>query len=265
MIVLLYPPYPAPYPIKSYFEKRGFIRAVKEFKLVREVLYVVVPLLIVFTVFGLIHDFWVPRLSDTGIIITTTTRTNSNPLVQIALVMDPHMLTFNFVKLLLLFVVITGVLKLICAVVRSEFWLYFARGCFVLMQDAKNEVDEMRFFVMGMNSYNSYLRRRIKLQMKDLKKAYSKIAVAGIEQKNNTFGKFALFFLSERSVEYNTLFPLRELSKLLETPETDLLIEEPLLNKVRGLAAAAAVMIPVAIQIITLFNKSPIFKTIFGG
>jgi hypothetical protein len=42
------------------------------------------------------------------------------------------------------------------------------------MQDAKNEVDEMNFFVMGLNSYNSYLRRKIKLQIKDLKKVYSK-------------------------------------------------------------------------------------------
>jgi hypothetical protein len=42
------------------------------------------------------------------------------------------------------------------------------------MQDAKNEVDEMNFFLMGLNSYNSYLRRKIKLQIKDLKKVYSK-------------------------------------------------------------------------------------------
>jgi hypothetical protein len=255
VIIIIYPPYPAPYPIKWYFKKRGFGRAVKEYKLVRQVLYLIVPLLIVFTVFGVIHDLWIPHTRDKV----------TNPLSQIALMLDPHMDTFNFVKILLLFIVISGVLKIICAVARSEFWLYFARGCFALMQDAKNEVDEMKFFVMGLNSYNSYLRRKIKLQIKDVNKAYSKIAAAGIEEKNNTFGKFALFFVSDRSVEDNTLYPLRELSPLLETPETELLIEEPLMNKVRGWGAAAAVMIPVAIQIITLFNKSPFFKAIFGG
>jgi hypothetical protein len=98
------------------------------------------------------------------------------------------------------------------------------------MQDAKNEVDEMNFFLMGLNSYNSYLRRKIKLQIKDLKKVYSKIAAAPIEQKNNTLGKFALFFWSGEDVDDKTLYPLRELSKLLETPETDLLIEGPLMN-----------------------------------
>jgi hypothetical protein len=83
------------------------------------------------------------------------------------------------------------------------------------MQDAKNEVDEMNFLVMGLNSYTSYLRRKIKLQIKDLKKVYS---------------KFPLFFWSGDDVDDKTLYPLRELSKLLETPETDLLIEEPLMN-----------------------------------
>jgi hypothetical protein len=134
-----------------------------------------------------------------------------------------------------------------------------------MIQNAKNELDEMKFFVMGLNSYNSYLRRKIKLEIKDLAKVYSKIAAASTEQKNNTFGKFSLFFLSDTNVEDNTLYPLGELSKLLDTPETDLLTEESLMNKLRGLMAAAAVMIPLAIQIITLFDKSPFFKAVFGG
>jgi hypothetical protein len=54
------------------------------------------------------------------------------------------------------------------------------------MQKARNEVDEMNFLVMGLNSDNSYLLRRIKLLIKDLKKVYSKIAATPIEQKNNT-------------------------------------------------------------------------------
>ena len=98
------------------------------------------------------------------------------------------------------------------------------------MQKARNEVDEMNFLVMGLNSYNSYLRRKIKLLIKDLKKVYSKIAAAPIEKKNNTFGKFALFLWSGEDVDDKTPYPLRELSELLATPETDLLIEEPLMN-----------------------------------
>jgi hypothetical protein len=86
-------------------------------------------------------------------------------------------------------IVISAVLKIICALARNEFWLYFSTGCFVSMQDAKNEVDEMKFFVRGLDSYNSYLRRNLKLQIRDLKKVYSKIASYTIEQKNNTLAK----------------------------------------------------------------------------
>ena len=98
------------------------------------------------------------------------------------------------------------------------------------MQKARNELDEMDFLVMGLNSDNSYLLRKIKLLIKDLKKVYSKIAATPIEQKNNTLGKFALFLWSGEDADDKNRYPLRELSKLLTTPETDLLIEEPLMK-----------------------------------
>ena len=98
------------------------------------------------------------------------------------------------------------------------------------MQKARNELDEMNFLVMGLNSDNSYLLRKIKLLIKDLKKVYSKIAATPIEQKNNTLGKFALFLWSGEDADDKNRYPLRELSKLLTTPETDLLIEEPLMK-----------------------------------
>jgi len=234
MLILLYPPYPFPYPIEWYFEKRGFKRAFKEFKLVKQVLYIVVPLLIIFTVFGILPQF------------------------------HPHNKTFTFVNYLLLFIVIAGLLKIVCALARSEFWLCYAIGCFVLMQDAKNEVEEMKFYIMGLKSYNSYLRRKINLQIKDLEKVHSKIAASTIEQKNIILGKFALFFLPGRELD-NIFYPLIEISKILETTETDLLVEEPIINKVRGWGAAAAVIIPVAIQLIAFFNKTAWYRLIFGG
>jgi hypothetical protein len=56
-MVIIYPPYPAPFSIEKYFVKRGFESAVSEFELVRKILYVAVPLLIFFTVI----DFLKPK------------------------------------------------------------------------------------------------------------------------------------------------------------------------------------------------------------
>jgi hypothetical protein len=50
VMVLIYPPYPAPFSIEKYIVKRGFESAVSEFQLVRKILYVAIPLLIFFTV-----------------------------------------------------------------------------------------------------------------------------------------------------------------------------------------------------------------------
>jgi hypothetical protein len=282
IIILLFPPYPAPFPVKWYFNKRGYIRAVKEYRLVIQVLYVVVPLLIILTILGVIHGFWVPnqnitatKMTATNVKQTNITATETMELFrQTAQIIHPHIIILNFVQYLLLFIVICAILKIIFAVARKEFWLYYARGCFVFMQNAKSEVEEMKYFVMGLNSYNSYLRKNIKLQIKDLKRVYSKIATDTIEQKNNILAKFELLFLPHDDVEDNpvnlseldnSLNPLRELSSLMETPETDLLIDEPLMSKVRAWVAAAAVIIPISIQIITLFSKSPLFSKFFGG
>jgi hypothetical protein len=58
VMIIIYPPYPAPFSIEKYFIKRGFESAVSEFELVRKILYVAVPLLIFFTVIKLIQPLF---------------------------------------------------------------------------------------------------------------------------------------------------------------------------------------------------------------
>lgn len=246
LILAIYPPYPFPYPIKWYFMKRGYSTAVREYEFTKSVLYIVVPLFIFFTFLVVVPDLQILK-GIPGLSIVT------DSFDQLLSMIKPYLNTLGFVNALLFLIVISGILKIILAVGRREFRLFFARGCFVLMQDAKNEIDEMRYFVMGLNSYNLYLRRQIKLEIKDLNQAYSKIATIGEEQKNNIVGKFASFFLYDRNVEENTLFPLREISMLLEKPQTELLAQQQLKNKLKEWGAAAAIIIPLIIQIIALY------------
>jgi hypothetical protein len=119
------------------------------------------------------------------------------------------------------------------------------------MQDAKNEADEMRYFVMGLNSYNSYLRRQIKLEISNLKQVYSQLATSH-EQKDALMKKLSMLFLSDKRMERDTLGPLREVSKLLGKPLPEILEEQPLTNKLKEWGAAAAVIVPLIIQITTI-------------
>jgi hypothetical protein len=118
------------------------------------------------------------------------------------------------------------------------------------MEDKQDEVEKMAYFVMGLNAYNLYLRRQIKLQINDLKRIYSQIASSAPKVKNEVIDKVSEVFREEKS-EDNTLEPVRYLSTFMDIPETEILIEQPITNKLKQYGAAAAVVVPLAIQ---LFN-----------
>ena len=66
----------------------------------------------------------------------------------------------------------------------------------------------MGYLIMALNSYNSYLRRYIKLEIKDIKKIYSKLATLPDNEKDTHIEKIIQSFESA-----DTLEPLRYLSQ----------------------------------------------------
>lgn len=251
VILLLYPPYPLPTSSEWYFKKRGFSRAVMEYQFVKNVLIVTVPILITFTALGILHDL---RFPPQGVIH------GSSPLNYYMDILHPHIDTFNIAKILLFLIVVSGVLKMIFARVRRGFWLHYTIGCFVQMQNRKNDMDEMRYFVRGLNSYNLYVRRQTKLEINELSKFFSKIASFEQVQKNECISKFASYFSSYEIVKKDTLYPLREISNILKIPdESQLLVGQSLKNRLMEWGAAAAVFIPLTIQTVSFI--SPFFTS----
>ena len=57
VMIIVYPPYPAPYSAEKYFMERGYEAAVSEFNFVTRILYVAVPLLIFFTIITFLQPF----------------------------------------------------------------------------------------------------------------------------------------------------------------------------------------------------------------
>ena len=258
IILAIYPPYPAPISIRKYFKERGFKTAVDEYELVKKVLYVAVPLFITSIIIVGIHDLHFQykiekiRLLN-GLVGTTIIRLPSNvpwPFNEGSELLHPHLDTFNYMKLLLFLIVTAAFLKILFAVRRKKFRLFYAKGSFRIMQDKQDEVEKMAYFVMGLNAYNLYLRRQIKLQINDLKRIYSQIASSSPKVKNEVIDKVSEVFREEKS-EDNTLEPVRYLSTFMDIPETEILIEQPITNKLKQYGAAAAVVVPLAIQ---LFN-----------
>ncbi len=243
MIILLIPLYPLPFSLKWYFKKRGFIRAVKEYEFVKIVLYISVPLLLLFT-FIVILD-------------PTEQNIQNNSIMQYyILIIHPHLSSIDNMKNLFFIIVTAAILKILFARIRKEFWLYYARGCFVQMQSAINDVDEMSYFVRGLDAYNLYLRKKIKLEIKDLNQIYSKISSFDDLQKNNVIGKFALFFFPDYLVDTITLYPLKTISTLLNLSDKEILYKQSFKDELKELGTILTLFITLFINVITFIITS---------
>jgi hypothetical protein len=226
-MIIIYPPYPAPFSIEKYFIKRGFESAVSEFELVRKILYVAVPLLIFFTVINLIQPLFEQFISKESLSLVTDS------------------IVFYSARGFLFLTVLAGLLKTVFALSRRRFRLYFAKGCLSIAKNSNDEVEKMEFLIKGLNSYNSFLKRHIKLEINEIKKIYSKITTLPIEAKMDTVNKIIQSFESA-----DTLEPVRCLSSLQENKKELFLTEEPLEQKIKLQVTYAAGIIPVVLTII---------------
>jgi hypothetical protein len=228
VMIVIYPPYPAPYSAEKYFMERGYEAAVTEFNLVKKILYVSVPLLIFFTVINLLQPFLENFFPARQFISPIT-----------------ESIVFYSARGFLFLAVLAGILKMVFALARKRFRLYYAKGCMALVKKSNDEVEKMGFLIMGLNSYNSYLRRYMNLQIKDIKKIYSKLATLSDQEKDASIAKIIGSFDSG-----DTLEPLRYLTQFKD-PESDVfLVEEPIFDKIKTQVTYAIGVIPVVLTII---------------
>ena len=227
VMIMIYPPYPAPFSIEKYFVKRGFESAVSEFELVRKILFVAVPLLIFFTVINLIQPLFEQFISTQVLSIITDS------------------IVFYSARGFLFLTVLAGLLKMVFALSRRRFRLYFAKGCLSIAKNTDDEVEKMEYLIKGLNSYNSFLKRHIKLEINEIKKIYSKITTLPSKEKMDTVNRIIQSFESG-----DTLEPVRYLSSLKDNKTELFLTEEPLEQKIKLQVTYAAGIIPVILTII---------------
>ena len=228
VMIIVYPPYPAPYSAEKYFMERGYEAAVSEFNFVTRILYVAVPLLIFFNIITFLQPFLENFFPAKEFL---------SPLTD--------SIVFYSARGFLFLAVLAGILKTVFALARKRFRLYYAKGCLTLIKKSKDEVEKMGYLIMALNSYNSYLRRYIKLEIKDIKKIYSKLATLPDKEKDTHIEKIIQSFESG-----DTLEPLRYLSQFKESDSSVFLVEEPLHEKIKTQVTYAIGIIPVALTII---------------
>jgi len=232
VMVIIYPPYPAPFSIEKYFVKRGFESAVSEFELVKKILYIAVPLLIFFTVIEFLKPLFEQFVSDEIVSMFTDN------------------IIFYSARGFLFLTVLAGLLKMVFAISRKRFRLYFAKGCLSIAKNSNDEAEKMEYLIKGLNSYNSFLKRHINLEINEIKKIYSKITILPAKEKIETVNKIIQSFESG-----DTLEPVRYLSSLKDVKTELFLTEEPLEQKIKLQITYAAGIIPVILTVIQSVTK----------
>jgi hypothetical protein len=252
-ILVVYPPYPAPASLERYFRDRGYRKAVDEYEFIKKLLYVIIPLVLLFGIWST-ESIAEPILNSTIQFLPSEVKQEiqANP-QSVSASLNKDELYVDYPALLLMLVFFAVIFKLLCIRMRKDFRLYYARGCFVICRDENNEARKMSYFTMGLNSYNHYLRRLISLEIGDLKtKIYSKIASSPIDEKNQIMQDIMEDFLPDKYVESNTLEPVRQLAKFSQKPVSAFLTRQPFLNKLKEWAAIASVIATMLVSLIGL-------------
>jgi len=63
----------------------------------------------------------------------------------------------------------------------SHIVVFVAKDCLSNAKNSNDEVEKMEYLIKGLNSYNSFLKRDIKLEINEIKKIYSKITTLPAE------------------------------------------------------------------------------------
>ena len=277
--LLLYPPYPAPFSAEHYFRERGYNAAVVEYDYVKKILYVAVPLFIILTIFPLVGPQLQPLVNN-YLLLNLETQFQ-----------DP---AYKISQAIVFLIVFSGLLKLIFAIGRKKFRLYYAIGCFWIISHLrpntrKDEVQKLDYVIKGLNSYNMYLHRHLNLHISGIKSIYSKISTLPRTKKDQVIEGISESFLPER-VKTDSLGPARflydfatgkqeqlvrvkekqeeagvkekqEEAGVKEKQEEQRAIEEgfltsrPLFAKIKDWAALVAVVIPLGIAVVELYFR----------
>jgi hypothetical protein len=188
---------------------------VREYELLKKLMYVGVPLLIIVMLF-FVKTF------------------------------NPEKPNFSLVLFSGLILVVSATFfKMLINLSLKNFRYYYAKGCFQILTRRSDKEEMMKFLVMGINSYNKFLKRNLKLQINNIHNLYSKI-ISNFIFMNSLF----VNSLSKTFQNEDKLLPLRLILHFSNLAEEQFLIQESLWEKIKEWATFLVAIIPVTISII---------------
>jgi effector-binding domain-containing protein len=134
-------------------------------------------------------------------------------------------------------------------IAKKEFRFYSAKAYFIILLRQDDDYKKIRYFNYGLNSYNTYLQRRLKFEIGDIEKAYSRFIYADTTEKQEITNSVC------ESLEDNDRLKLaRYLATISKIPEAELFVSVSLLQKLKTIGAFLATAITLIVSIIALYR-----------
>jgi hypothetical protein len=154
---------------------------------------------------------------------------------------------FTLATVQFIYSVIAVSLRVFTLVGKKEFRFYFAKGCCEIISKSsrtEDDVHNIKYLFLILDSYNKYLRRNLKFEIRDINKIYSLILYATEEEKNKVINSVC------DSLEANRFKLARLLSRIHKVPESELFVRLSLLQQLKAVGALLVVAIPIVISVI---------------
>lgn len=117
------------------------------------------------------------------------------------------------------------------------------------MAEEKDPIEKIKYFETGLNYYNVYLKRKLKLKINEVQ-LYSQLLSRSTEDRNNSLNSISKAFVGN-----DTLKPIAESSSFIQAP---ILAREKLQSKIKEVVIFLVAVVPVIITVAQLMF--PYFK-----
>ena len=252
MIILsLFSLLPAIYPTEKFFEKRGNENAVLEYRQIRKILFaflitLIVTIIILYSLYPFLNKLVRP-LSEQGMSrYEIFFHSEYSSLAILTIFLYYYVFVLAAVPIFIL-------LKLLLEHARKQFRFYYAKACFEMINESKNETDKNGYLLLGLDWYNKFVKRITKGGI-DIQTIYSKIVSHAPLSDNILLDTIMESFHGD-----DELKPMRHMLDLLSCwKEGATLVKESLRTRVKESSDLLIPIVTVAITIITtFFLKAP--------
>jgi hypothetical protein len=120
---------------------------------------------------------------------------------------------------------------------------------YLLITQKKNELEKFKYLILLLKSYNKYLERNLKIEIKDIEKIYSLILNKQNNERNQILNNIC------NMLEKDRLDLGVYLKSLYNVPESEFYVKESLIKTLKVIGTIIVTAVPIVVSIIQVISE----------